>query len=92
MELTYREGTLAYLSTLSPAAKQGIRQALRLMRDDIRHPGLDVKQLRKNSALLYYRIRIGDYRIIFSPRGQRVFVWRIMHRSEWHAWLANFDP
>lgn len=92
MELRFRKGSRDYIRTLAPEPKKGIRRALRLLSEDVRHPELDVKQLRKRADFLYYRIRVGDYRIVCSPRGQVVHTWRIMHRSEGYDWLDHFDP
>jgi mRNA-degrading endonuclease RelE of RelBE toxin-antitoxin system len=62
------------------------------MGEDPRHADLDLKQLRKKGVLRFYRARVGDYRIVFSPRPTHLFVWRIQHRSEGYDWLERFDP
>ncbi len=92
MELRYARGTRDYLATLAPAPRKDIRAALRLMAEDPRHSRLDLKQLRKEGSHRFYRVRVRDYRIIFTPRPGHLYIWRIQHRSEGYAWLERFDP
>lgn len=92
MELRYGRGTKAFLRTLAPKPRQAVREALRLLGEDPRHPGLDLKQLRVESTERLYRARVGTYRIVYSPRPDHTYVWRIQHRSEGYEWLDRFDP
>lgn len=92
MEIRYGTGTRAYLGTVAPGPRKALRNALRLLEEDPRHPGLDVKQLRVESTERLYRVRVGGYRIVFSPRPGHTYVWRIQHRSEGYDWLDRFDP
>ena len=67
------------LRALAPAPKREVRRTLRRMVDDPYPPGF--RQLERPEVL--YRVRVGDYRIIFEPGpGRReVTVTRIAHRS-----------
>jgi mRNA-degrading endonuclease RelE of RelBE toxin-antitoxin system len=82
----------AFIRVLAPKAKQDIRAALDLIRKDPFHKGLDWKPLRKKGAARYLRARVGDYRIIYSPRPGTTYVWRVQHRREGYEWLDRFDP
>jgi mRNA interferase RelE/StbE len=48
----------------------------------------DVKRLRgaQGNADLF-RLRVGDYRIVFAVVGDEIRVTRIIHRSEGYDWL-----
>ena len=93
MALRFAAGTADYLRTLAPGPRRAIGQALRLIEEDPRHAKLDVRQLRKSGPVRFYRARVLDgYRIVYSPRPQHTYVWRILHRSEGYAWLERLDP
>lgn len=92
MGLRFAPDVQDFLRTLAPAPKKEIRAALVELRDDPRPPGRDVKVLRKDGADRYFRLRLGEYRIIYTPRGEHTYVWRIMHRSEGCDWLDRLDP
>lgn len=92
MGLRFAPGVQDVVRTLAPGPKKRLREALEAIRDDPRAPGLDVKVLRKDGAQLYFRARVGDYRVVYSPRGQHTHVWRIAHRSEGYEWFERLDP
>ena len=74
-----REEARAQLRDLAPAPKRDVRRTLRALEKDPYGPG--TKQLERQEVL--YRVRVGDYRIIFEPGpGRReVTVTKIAHRS-----------
>lgn len=90
--LRFAQGSRDYLRTLAPGPRQALCQALRLLEEDARHPRLAVKQLRNEAGQRLFRVRVGDYRIIYSPRPGHTFAWRIQHRSEGYDWLDRLDP
>lgn len=92
MGLKFAPEVQDFVRTLAPGPKKAIRRALEAIRGDPRAPGFDVKVLRKDGPVRYFRVRVGDYRIVFSPRGKLTYVWRIMHRSEGYDWLERLDP
>jgi mRNA-degrading endonuclease RelE of RelBE toxin-antitoxin system len=92
MDLRFAAGSRDYLRTLAPGPRQAIRQALRLLQEDPRNPRLAAKQLRLEARERLFRVRVGDYRIIYSPRPGTTYIWRIQHRSEGYEWLDRFDP
>lgn len=80
-QVTLREKARGQLRALAPAPKRQVRRTLREMEDD---PfALNTIPLRPPMDGLY-RVRVGDYRIVFDPGpGEReVTVTRIGHR-EW---------
>ena len=92
MVLKFAPDVQDFARTLAPGPKKKIRDALHAIARDPRAPGGDVKVLRKDGTHRYFRIRVGEYRIVYSPRGTVTYVWRIMHRSEGYDWFERLDP
>lgn len=92
MGLRFAPGVQEFVRTLAPGPKKRIRDALEAIRDDARPTGFDVRVLRKDGAHRYFRVRVGDYRVVYSPRGEHTYVWRIVHRSEGYEWFERLDP
>lgn len=65
-----------------------IKDALRELEDDPfrPRPRADIKRL-KGPDRDYFRLRIGDHRIIYVVEGHRVLVAKILHRSKAYKWL-----
>lgn len=92
MGLRYARGTREYIATLAPGPKQAVKACLRALEGDPRPSTYDVRLLAKGGPHRFYRVRLGDYRIVYSPGPSATFVWRIFHRSEGYDWLDTFDP
>jgi mRNA interferase RelE/StbE len=91
MGLKFAPGVQDFVRTLAPGLKKRLRAALEAIRDDPRPSGFDVKVLRKDGPQHYFRVRVGDYRIVYTPRGPHTYVWRIVHRSEGYDWFERLD-
>ena len=65
------------MDSLSPDVARRILLKVYAMRDDLAG---DVKRL-KNMAPAY-RLRVGDYRVLFEAEGDRIIVYRVRHRRE----------
>jgi mRNA-degrading endonuclease RelE of RelBE toxin-antitoxin system len=89
VRLRFHPGVQDAIRTLAPATKKAVREALRLLEVDPRHPSLDWKVLRTKGADVFLRVRVGDYRIICLLRPDAVYVDRVMHRSEGYGWLER---
>lgn len=78
--VTLRDEARAQLRALSPAPRREVRRTLREMEDD--PYALNTIPLRSPMDG-QYRVRVGDYRIIFhpGPREREVTVTRIGHRE-----------
>ncbi len=92
MGLRFAPAVADFVRSVAPQVKRDLRAALDLIREDPRHPSLDIKLLRKAGPDRFFRVRVRDYRIVYSPRGPDTFVWRIHHRSEGYGWLDRMDP
>ena len=78
-KVTLNDEARAQLRGLAPGPKRLVRRVLREMEDD---PfALDYRQLDRPEVV--YRIREGDYRIVFEPgpRHREVTVTRVGHRG-----------
>lgn len=62
---------------LPKALRNRIFEKLNLMKDDLYG---DVKKLTNFTP--EYRLRVGDYRILFEVQGSEVIVYRILHRRD----------
>jgi mRNA interferase RelE/StbE len=77
LEIHYTETAIADLERLPP------RVAAQIMRkiDRLQHgPHGDIKRLTQFDH--DYRLRSGDYRILFDLEGNRTIIQRILHRKE----------
>jgi len=65
------------LKGLSVLNRGGVVDRLRWLEEDLRG---DVKRLSNHTP--EYRMRGGDYRVLFEVAENRIVVYRILHRSE----------
>jgi len=65
------------LRSLSPEIARRVVSKLALLEDDL---GGDVKRLTRHTPA--YRVRVGDYRVLFDIVGPTVVVQRVIHRSK----------
>lgn len=87
-KVTLRDETRAQVRSLAPAPRREVRRTLREMEDD---PfSLNTIPLRPPMDG-QYRVRVGDYRIIFhpGPREREVTVTRIGHRERVYEGLER---
>jgi mRNA interferase RelE/StbE len=75
--IEFRPRALRDLKRLSPDVSRRIEQKLQLLTQDMTG---DVKRLVKYAP--GYRLRVGDWRVLFQPEGSRLVVYRVVHRSE----------
>jgi len=79
---------MKYMIELKPKAEKDLKglsvlnrgrvvERLRWLEEDLRG---DVKRLSNHSP--EYRMRAGDYRVLFEVAGSRIVVYRILHRGE----------
>lgn len=80
------------LRTMPPGTKRKIRAALRLLVEDPSGTTnrLDIRRLDTEPGQPMYRLRVGDWRIAFTP-DRDIVVLRIFHRSEGYGWLADME-
>jgi mRNA-degrading endonuclease RelE of RelBE toxin-antitoxin system len=82
----------AEVGGLPPAAKARLKKAILAIATDPRGRKrlLDVKRLRTARAESnVYRVRAGEWRIVYRLVGQTAEVVRVFHRSEGDAWMET---
>lgn len=82
------------LRSLPPATKKRIRDALRALAEDLTgiNHRLDIRELdRDEREPRVYRLRVGDWRIVFLRRPSQVQVIRIFHRRQGYGWMERLD-
>ena len=65
------------LRALPRAVQERVAEKLRALREDLQG---DVKRL--TQFVPSYRLRVGDYRVLFEIENEAVVVYRILHRRE----------
>jgi mRNA interferase RelE/StbE len=76
-ELFYLKDAVASLKRMSPEVSRRIVAKIDRMRNGL--PG-DVKWLK--AFVPNYRLRVGDWRVLFEIDGQAIVIHEIKHRSE----------
>ena len=75
--IEFRPKALRDLKRLSPDVSRRIELKIQSLSNNMLG---DVKRLVNFTP--GYRLRVGDWRILFQPEGQQLVVYRIVHRSE----------
>lgn len=81
----------AILRNLPPATKARLRKALHELKATWPRPRkLDVAQLVLSAPQPpVFRLRVGDWRVVFRARGRDLEVVRVFHRREGYGWLER---
>lgn len=87
-EVLISESALKQLNKLELENIKRIKRKLPVLKNPLlRRSGADIKKLKgfKNPEL--YRLRIGDYRIIYIIEKSKVKITEIFHRNKGYNWL-----
>ena len=76
-EIEFRPKALRDIKRLSPEVSRRIEKKLELLCQDMSG---DVKRLVNYTP--GWRLRVGDWRVLFEPHGALLIVHRIVHRSD----------
>ena len=76
-EVEFKPRALKDLRQVPAADAARILERIDRMRDGLAG---DVKRLTKLAR--DYRLRVGDYRVLFDVEGGRAVVWRVLHRRD----------
>lgn len=76
-EVFYRPDALALLGRMSPEVADRIERKIYRMRNGVAG---DVKRLK--AFVPGYRLRVGDWRILFEVEAEAIVVYDVKHRSE----------
>ena len=75
LEFTVR--ALKDLRNLTPGVAKRITHKIESLRDNLQG---DVKRLTDHRPR--YRLRVGDWRVLFDIEGKRLIIYRVLHRRE----------
>ena len=75
--IEFRPAALKELSRLSPEVAQRVADKLEQLKTDLAG---DVKRLR--NFVPRYRLRVGDWRVLFEISGTVVQIWHVSHRRD----------
>ena len=64
------------LARLSPDVRKRVMKKIERLRNDLAG---DVKRLSDFEP--EWRLRVGDWRVLFDLEGQSIVIWRVVHRS-----------
>ena len=76
-EIEFKPKAIKDLDSLPPDIARRIVEKAAALRNDLHG---DVKRLTHFTP--EYRLRVGDYRVLFEVEGSRVVVYRVRHRRE----------
>ena len=76
-EVVLKSNAIKDLQKLPPSTQARILEKVELMQDDLQG---DVKHL--TNLTPEYRLRVGDYRILFEVEKGAIVIYRIKHRSK----------
>jgi mRNA interferase RelE/StbE len=76
-EVEFKPRAVKDLDALAPNMRHRILAKVEVMRDDLTG---DVKRLTNYTP--EYRLRVGDYRVLFEIEQQRIVIYRVLHRSK----------
>lgn len=76
-EIEFKPRAIKDLQSLSQAVAQRIVEKIEAMRTDLVG---DVKRLTNFTP--EYRLRVGDYRVLFEIEADKIVIYRVKHRSD----------
>jgi mRNA interferase RelE/StbE len=76
-QIEFKPRAIRDLRAIDKVQARRITTKIHLMKDDLAG---DVKRL--TSAASEFRLRVGDYRILFEIEGDKVVVYRVRHRID----------
>ncbi len=81
--------TVSQLTSLDATTKERIKAGMRPLEENPfqRRSGADIKKLVLSTEPPLYRLRVGDYRVIYCVVQEEVKVTEIIHRSKGYKWL-----
>ena len=76
-QIEFKPRAIRDLKAIDKIQARRITERIRLMKDNL---GGDVKRLTNSTP--EFRLRVGDYRILFEIEGDKVLVYRVRHRKD----------
>lgn len=88
-EVLFSQTAIRELKDFGADAELRLKEHMNLLSEDPYRPRpkVDIKKLSGGANPAIYRLRVGDYRVIYGITGSQVKVTEIIHRSKGYAWL-----
>jgi len=87
-EVLVSETVLKQLRALKKEMRERMKKALLEMSADPFHARSKVDIIRlKGPKRDYYRLRVADYRAIYTVEGNKIMVVKILHRRSAYSWM-----
>jgi mRNA-degrading endonuclease RelE of RelBE toxin-antitoxin system len=79
------------LKSLDKETETRIRSSIKELESDpfVPRSGADIKKLHKVSKHEFYRLRVGNYRIVYFIEGEMIKVVKIFPRETGYGWLLE---
>lgn len=83
------ESASKFIQSLDTKTQERIKKALSGLKEDPfkRRSGADIKKIEGSHNPTFYRIRVGDYRAIYTVDINSVKITKIIHRERGYSWL-----
>ena len=77
------------LNSLDKKLSARIRESLKMLKENPfrDRPKADIKKIAGSYEPPFYRLRIGDYRAVYTIEGKDVKITSIIHREKGYKWL-----
>lgn len=76
-QIEFKPRAIRDLKAIDKTQARRVTEKIHPMKDDLAG---DVKRLTKST--LEFRLRVGDYRILFEREGDKVVIYRVRHRKD----------
>ena len=88
-ELLLSNHAVKQFHQLEKKLQERIKKALCKLEQDPfnKRSGCDIKELHRNKSPKYSRLRVGDYRIIFTIQKRKIKITEILHRKKAYEFL-----
>jgi len=80
-ELYISPSALKELKTLDSNVRDSIKTKLKLMASDPFNNDIDITQIKAKHQPIYYRMKSGDYRVIYHIEDKGIYIDKIGHRK-----------
>lgn len=88
-EVLLSQTAVGELNDLGTEARNRIKEHIKMLSEDPfrPRPKADIKKLSGQANPAIYRLRIGDYRVIYAITDSAVKITEIIHRGKGYSWL-----
>jgi mRNA interferase RelE/StbE len=83
------ENSRAFFNSLEEKTQKRIKTALNKLNENPfkKRSGADIKKLEGSFDPILFRLRVGEYRLVYSVIEKEVKITSIIHRSKGYKWL-----